>query len=996
VALTSDTGVSPTDKITSDGRLTATGVEPGATVQYSTNNGSTWTSSFTAVEGSNSVKVRETDVAGNLSVASAALAFTLDTTPPAAPAVSLTNDTGISPSDRITSDGRLTATGLEPGATVQYRVNSGSWSSTYAPVEGSDSVELRQADVAGNAGPASAALAFTLYTIAPPVPAAPDLQAACDSGVSNTDNITSVTTLTFDVAAAPYFRFYRNSAKLSGDYQGGSSFTTASQAPGSCEYRASAVDAAGNESARSGPLVVTIDTQAPVLTGYSLEEDLDTPGDQITSDRTPVLSFVFSEAVHGINSDVSASGPSGSAAAPDSISGWGTSTVRVAFTTALVEEGAYTVALSGTAIRDAAGNPLGGANVTRHFTITASPSALAGTPGDDSFTFTAGSLWHEVVVELSGRSAAKYLYSATGTLNLTIDGRDGNDRITIVCGAGGNFALLRKGSVDVTGPDYQVHGISVESIQVVGNGGGGQSAHLYDSAGDDTLTVRPNEGSMVGPGYSNSVSGFDRIYGYAAGGGTNDQAHLYDSAGNDTLVGSPAYASMSGAGYLSYASGFDKTFSYATPGGQDVARLYGSDGSDAFTADPTCAVLTDGTTYSSRANDFAFVIAYAGQGGTDAAALSDSEGNDTFTTTPAYATMTGKWRPEGASADRSFYNRGEGFDSYEATSTAGADLARLTDSPASDDQFVAEPTWATLSGSGLSSRANNFRYAVAYATGGNDTAQLKDSPGTDTFIATPAYGVMYASASALNPAYLNRAGGFDQVEAVSASGGDDSARLYDSAGDDNFTAYPTYVLLANDPSNPTAYSNKATGFRYAHASASGGGTDKAWLYDSSGNDTFAAYPTYAVLSNSTAGQAFYNRANYFDQVVATSSGGADIARFFDSALKDVFTFRAAPNDAVMTGSGYLNQALNFRYVSAYATTGDDEANLYDSGGDDKFYGSGSIARLYDAALAAYLVDVRSFQKVNVFGSTGTNTRTIVRPIDYALTFSGTWVGDPWP
>jgi len=42
------------------------------------------------------------------------------------------------------------------------------------------------------------------------------------------------------------------------------------------------------------------------------------------------------------------------------------------------------------------------------------------------------------------------------------------------------------------------------------------------------------------------------------------------------------------------------------------------------------------------------------------------------------------------------------------------------------------------------------------------------------------------------------------------------------------------------------------------------------------------------------------------------------------------------------------------------------------------------------------VDVRSFQKVNVFGSTGTNARTIVKPIDYALAFSGTWVGDPWP
>jgi hypothetical protein len=35
--------------------------------------------------------------------------------------------------------------------------------------------------------------------------------------------------------------------------------------------------------------------------------------------------------------------------------------------------------------------------------------------------------------------------------------------------------------------------------------------------------------------------------------------------------------------------------------------------------------------------------------------------------------------------------------------------------------------------------------------------------------------------------------------------------------------------------------------------------------------------------------------------------------------------------------------------------------------------------------------------VNVYGTAGgTNTRTIARPIDYALTFYGTWTGDPWP
>src|SRR3989442_10255794 len=53
------------------------------------------------------------------------------------------------------------------------------------------------------------------------LPGAPDLQAASDSGVSSTDNITNDSTPTFDVTATPYFRFYRGTTLISGAYQSG-------------------------------------------------------------------------------------------------------------------------------------------------------------------------------------------------------------------------------------------------------------------------------------------------------------------------------------------------------------------------------------------------------------------------------------------------------------------------------------------------------------------------------------------------------------------------------------------------------------------------------------------------------------------------------------------------------------------------------------------------------------------------------------------------------
>ncbi|MFO0866933.1 MAG: hypothetical protein U0744_20215, partial [Gemmataceae bacterium] len=81
LSLLSDTGRFG-DNITSIGTLSVADVQQGATVEYSMNGGSTWTSTFTPVEGVNSVRVRQTDSNGNTSVASNPFVFTLDTSAP--------------------------------------------------------------------------------------------------------------------------------------------------------------------------------------------------------------------------------------------------------------------------------------------------------------------------------------------------------------------------------------------------------------------------------------------------------------------------------------------------------------------------------------------------------------------------------------------------------------------------------------------------------------------------------------------------------------------------------------------------------------------------------------------------------------------------------------------------------------------------------------------------------------------------------------------------
>jgi Ca2+-binding RTX toxin-like protein len=88
-----------------------------------------------------------------------------DTTGPAAPVVALATDSGTG-GDLISNDGTLALSGMEAGATVAYSVDGGTtWTGSFAAVEGSNTVLVRQTDIAGNASPA-ATLTFTLDTLA--------------------------------------------------------------------------------------------------------------------------------------------------------------------------------------------------------------------------------------------------------------------------------------------------------------------------------------------------------------------------------------------------------------------------------------------------------------------------------------------------------------------------------------------------------------------------------------------------------------------------------------------------------------------------------------------------------------------------------------------------------------------------------------------------------------------------------------------------------------
>jgi hypothetical protein len=126
-------------------------------------------------------------------------------------------------------------------------------------------------DSAGNTNTASTSTdnQVTFDATRPVAPSTPDLAAASDSGVSNTDNLTNVKTPTFTGTAetGSTVKIFSGGVQVgSGAATGGTySVTTVSLSDGTRNITATATDAANNVSASSGALSVTINTTPPAV-----------------------------------------------------------------------------------------------------------------------------------------------------------------------------------------------------------------------------------------------------------------------------------------------------------------------------------------------------------------------------------------------------------------------------------------------------------------------------------------------------------------------------------------------------------------------------------------------------------------------------------------------------------------------------------------------------------------------------------------------------------
>ena len=321
----SDTGLSATDNVTSDSTPTFIGLaKPNTTITLrsdSTIVGSTRASpegvwiltSDHLNDGSHEIFVEAEDIAGNLAF-SVDLTVDVDTQHddrPNKPVLSPASDTGALASDFITSDATPTFTGfgrfaeitLSEGSTVLGHGEvdpSGRLMITVIPLlDGVHSIFATGRDLAGNATFFhSESVSVTIDTVAPAVPATPNLTPEADSGRSSTDNVTSDTTPTFtgSAEANATITLFDGAAVVGSAKADVAGFWTATTGPlvdGSHAITARATDLAGNISAKPLGLIVTIDSIASAPRTPTLEAGSDTgrsSTDNITSDTTPTFS----------------------------------------------------------------------------------------------------------------------------------------------------------------------------------------------------------------------------------------------------------------------------------------------------------------------------------------------------------------------------------------------------------------------------------------------------------------------------------------------------------------------------------------------------------------------------------------------------------------------------------------------------------------------------------------------------------------------------------
>ncbi len=471
--ITDDTAAA--DNITSDNQLLFSGTAEasstvevfldGASIGTTTADGAgDWSFDHTGTtlgDGSYTLTAEATDGAGNTSVTSAGLAFTVDTAASAAPVVSaITDDTGAA--DNITSDNQLVFSGTaEANSSVEVFIDgasigtttadgAGDWSFDHTGTtlaDGGYTITAEASDTAGNTSATSGGLAFTVDTVGP---------SAAVSGISidtaAADNITADNQLVFSGTAEANnpVEVFLDGASLgttTADGAGDWSFdhTGTTLGDGSYTLTARATDpATGQAGAISAGLAFTVDTVAPAAPTVTGITDDTAAADNITSDNRLVFSGT---AEAGSSVEVFLDGASLGTTAADGAGNW-----SFDHSGTTLADGSYTLTAEAT---DTAGN----SSVTSAgFAFTVDATAPS-TPAVTAIT-------DDTAAADSVTSDNQLVFSGTADANIDVEVfLDGASLGTTTADSAGNWTFDHTGTTLADGS----YSLTAEAFDTAGN-----------------------------------------------------------------------------------------------------------------------------------------------------------------------------------------------------------------------------------------------------------------------------------------------------------------------------------------------------------------------------------------------------------------------------------------------------------------------------------------------------------------------------------------------
>ena len=474
VALVNDTGAAG-DRITREGALHVSGIESGATWEYSIDGGAWTAGSGTGiavaaldVAGARRVEVRQTDRAGNTAMAQ--FDYTVDKSV-AEPVVALVNDTGVA-GDRVTREGALNVSGIEAGATWEYRIDDGDWkvgtggqiNDAALEVVGNRKVEVRQTDRAGNT-----AMTQFDYTVDKSV-AEPVVALVNDTGVAG-DRVTREGALNVTGIEAGATWEYRIGT---GDWTAGSGngiAVAALNVEGNHHVEVRQTDRAGNTATRQFDFTVDRSADAPIVgltndSGHS-------SSDRITNDARVRVSGLEAGATWAYSRDgLTWTAGTGDSIAASEFSGDGDKRVLVRQTDAAGNTSASTELLFTLDSRIAAPGLTPGSPIRDYY---AAWPGLSGTPGAQ--LYSNGGLNAEGRIDVSLEAGSRWFYSLNG-------GQDWQE---------GSGTAFRASTLKTQG----THELQVRQIDVAGNESVVQRIEFdYDTTGPAVTATVGTDGLL--------------------------------------------------------------------------------------------------------------------------------------------------------------------------------------------------------------------------------------------------------------------------------------------------------------------------------------------------------------------------------------------------------------------------------------------------------------------------------------------------------------------